>query len=690
MNGTTFSYSLSSLSVLDQVVRPSAQALKNTITSTTETSRQISTAIDFQVRATANALSVFGSDSPEYTTESGKLVSLENSLATARNTLANAQDQLTNSLRQEPTNASSPTLYALRNSMIANRPGARTPISTSTGRNRNPERFPPPVLLTDRSRSDVDRLDRLAAQRRSVSGKFFVNYKDNAGANKVFSFALLPAIESSFSYSGGQSPGVKSGIMISSTRNVKKFRIPGWEPIYQSLGGDQKNIVLVGAFIGGESIDNKEYVTGELNEFLINGGRRQKNSSYEASSDFVRRVIDNGRSTELVIDAVGDENDVPFIIRLRCLFTSIEMYAVRGDRTYYAISAIITNYPKPKAAAPAAALPTAPTTRLGDTTRTAGPNNAQPPVPDVATPKAKSTTVLTPKAAPAPRRPTPTPSPSLSPSASPLPTLQPNASPSPSPTSVFNKSSFTVPIRSEEEMKKYKEATQERTKAKTRIRNYESERERIVEELSKKPLEPTRNNIRNFYPDFDKQTEQYLRDRELVNSKINISFLPTFSQPIASVIPFDTDVASWAADNPDFRISEGTGPGAAAYLPDGWDVAAASMSADSAPTWTGELGLLSQAGSVVSPDTQSSVTPELIPLNNIIASSATTTYYAPDLEKAVIVQGYIWYEDGSIEAPNGVRYIPSVGVVNLDDKIVLADQALPSPPPVLYPVRSVG
>jgi len=609
-------------------LKPSSE-LQRELLQSQQQLRELEVARAGQSVAFANAVEAFGANSPEAGTAESRLFSIDTALA-ARLTAADAYSTALASAQQGqpkpiPPQAAVETRTALAASAQA---AARNPVSASTQRNRNPERLPAPIAQR-RPSNALSQLEQLAQREKVLSGYFGISYLDPDGKTKVFSFALLPAIESTVS--GRQSPGTRPGIMLATSQNIKKYRIPGWKPIYQNLGGDQTTIQLIGALVGGEFIGDKAYTVGALGGFLTDQTKEQRQSSYESLMSLQKNVVEEGRAATIRIETATEFNDKPFKITLKCLITEIEAHLTRGDRTYYAIKAIIYSYPTP----PAPTTPAAPST----------PTTPAPAAPTSTTPPAAA-------------------------GANASGTKQSNL-----PT--------TNIYASADQNQKTIATFNDLTKARSAELTAQGIRP-TVDELRKS----------NDYVQLERQAlvaKQQLRaapEALVALRDYNLGLLEPL--PLSSVTPFDTNLQEWRVGTSTFRPSSGTGPGAVASLPENWDAVALTVDTTSAQIWNGTLPSTPNAAQASSQTLDSSsVTASLQPANAIIAAGSQEIPYKPDPATALNVSDYKWFPDGSVVSPLGVTYIPGVGVVTPDNRIAIADSLLQAPSSVLYPVRAI-
>lgn len=165
---------------------------------------------------------------------------------------------------------------------------------------------------------------------------FSISYRNAAGNPATFKFSLLPAIEHSFTYRSGAGggmavPEVKPGILQRTDMQFKTFQVPGGTPAIQSLGTAQSILQLVGAFIG------EERDQGE-----------SPGNALRAAQRFDNEIVQLGREVGLLIEAYPDyqanRSEALQIIK-RVVIQSFRYFATRHDKVYYAIEALVSQYP---------------------------------------------------------------------------------------------------------------------------------------------------------------------------------------------------------------------------------------------------------------------------------------------------------------------------------------------------------
>jgi hypothetical protein len=174
---------------------------------------------------------------------------------------------------------------------------------------------------------------------------------NNQDSELAYAFALLPAIENVFRSSGQNVPDVNPGIKIQTEMNYQRHLVPGAPPVYQSMGTKGKYLLLVGAFIGNESINSPLNQKRPNPAVLDMKWNLQSDSdwtalpklggdinSYTRAKLFCEEVIQSGRPVLIRLKAASDKTDQDITIEVNGVVEAMRVYCVRADRTYYAIT----------------------------------------------------------------------------------------------------------------------------------------------------------------------------------------------------------------------------------------------------------------------------------------------------------------------------------------------------------------
>lgn len=167
-----------------------------------------------------------------------------------------------------------------------------------------------------------------------TASQFYITYRDQANRQRTYYFSLLPAIESNLrpSQMGAAVPEVKPGILIRTGVNYKRILIPGTEPIYQSLGIEQRLLQLVGCLIGNEGSSRNP--VGAVYD------PRTRLDAYRSALTLDQDVVRQGNKARITIISQGSQ-DAPAEISYPVLIQTLRILAARQDRVYYAIDALI-------------------------------------------------------------------------------------------------------------------------------------------------------------------------------------------------------------------------------------------------------------------------------------------------------------------------------------------------------------
>jgi hypothetical protein len=175
------------------------------------------------------------------------------------------------------------------------------------------------------------------------SREFQITYVDVTGAQKTFSFSLLPAIETNLrsNHMGATVPEVKPGILVKTSMSYKRFAIPGSAPVFQSLGIEQTILQVVGLFIGTEG-----EVAGSPDPVVY--GRFADTIAYTSAlskaQQFDQQVVQSGREVGLYIYAESTGANDGMLLQYKCIIQNFRFFVVRSDRVYYSMDAIVLDY----------------------------------------------------------------------------------------------------------------------------------------------------------------------------------------------------------------------------------------------------------------------------------------------------------------------------------------------------------
>jgi hypothetical protein len=184
---------------------------------------------------------------------------------------------------------------------------------------------------------------------------FKILYQDTTGARRTFLFSLLPAIESGGSSGLARSmvPEVRAGISIVSAMKQKNIVVPGGVPVAQTIGVESTILQCVGAFIGTERANAQGEKAGDLSTLYLGYTGAQTGDSESKAKEFMTKVVRSGRpvtfeletsyktKTDSKGDVLGTQNSK---LVYRGLVISFKYHAQRSNRTYYALSLLITDY----------------------------------------------------------------------------------------------------------------------------------------------------------------------------------------------------------------------------------------------------------------------------------------------------------------------------------------------------------
>lgn len=174
---------------------------------------------------------------------------------------------------------------------------------------------------------------------------FVVYYKsvatDGTASSRAFVFSLLPAVESSFSKSMAM-PEVKPGIMKATAMDLKRFTLPGWAPVVQSLGIKQTVLQIVGIFVGNEEITEGGKATS-INQFdIYNPAVALQANGY--AQVFDRHVIQSAAPVTIEIISAKRQMDPSVKIAHKACIQNFRYFSAESDLVYYAFDAILLDY----------------------------------------------------------------------------------------------------------------------------------------------------------------------------------------------------------------------------------------------------------------------------------------------------------------------------------------------------------
>lgn len=180
---------------------------------------------------------------------------------------------------------------------------------------------------------------------------FEVRYRDSSNVPRTFNFSLLPAMETNLrsSHMGASVPEVKPGILMRTSMNYKRFSIPGSSPVFQSLGIEQSILQIVGLFVGteGDGVRSPDpALYGRFQDTL------KLTSANQHAERFDREIVKAGREVTMFINSQGSDARDTLTLTYKCCIQNFRVFIVRFDRVYYAMDAVITEYPTTRLVAP--------------------------------------------------------------------------------------------------------------------------------------------------------------------------------------------------------------------------------------------------------------------------------------------------------------------------------------------------
>lgn len=494
------------------------------------------------------------------------------------------------------------------------------------------------ITTTQQAESSLGRLNE------PLYGNFHFEYLNSLGEKRVFNFSLLPAIEMNLRVNGSSAavPEVKPGILFRTSRNIKTFKIPGSEPVYQNLGIAQKFISIVGSFIGTESV-SPTGLTSRNSGILYDSINVMQSNSQEAAALFDSEVIQKGRSTKLVLKARGGTKDKEISLEINCIPQSIRTFVVRSDRAYYAIDLI--------------PIESGATVNPKEETSTA------------ATVKSTREKELELKAKELAQK--------ISDRRATLFNTKPELK------KLIGTDALNTELLKDTELQKleseYKTVNSEYLSVKGQglsSNNIKSQRKSIEKDVQKNEA-LKKSNVSSSIPEEQRNRVLQEQSKASINSeesrkrlyKLDTTGSSSSIYSKSTMLPDNSfRVSRWSGT--DFRPSLGTGPGAIERLPEDWGYIG-NTSGDSGSLWD---------GNILSEDFEPQVQDDPIdyPLDIITTGNVATKTAYKTIEEGSLTdeEGFTWRVDGTIEAPNGTRYIPTVGVVRLDNRIVIPEERI--------------
>jgi hypothetical protein len=196
---------------------------------------------------------------------------------------------------------------------------------------------------------------------------FEVRYTDVNKVPKIFTFSLLPAIETNLrsSHHGATVPEVKPGILVRTSMNYKRFSLPGGSPVFQSLGIEQTIIQLVGLFVGTEGSTFNSPDSALYGRY---GDSLKLTSANKYAEQFDREIVKAGREVTLFINSQTTDPRDGLTLTYKCCIQTFRVFIARFDRVYYSIDAVLTDYPVNRIAAPTIQAPQTSTPSTTSTT----------------------------------------------------------------------------------------------------------------------------------------------------------------------------------------------------------------------------------------------------------------------------------------------------------------------------------
>lgn len=177
-----------------------------------------------------------------------------------------------------------------------------------------------------------------------AASTFQVRYKDKNNVPLAFNFSLLPAVETNLrsNHMGAMVPEVKPGILVRTSMNYKKFAIPGAGPAFQSLGIDQTILQIVGLFVGTEGVTSTPPDSAIYGRY---GDTLKLISANTHAETFDRDVVKSGKEVTIYLSSAGSDTRDTMSMQYKCCIQNFRVFVVRYDRVYYAMDAVLTEYP---------------------------------------------------------------------------------------------------------------------------------------------------------------------------------------------------------------------------------------------------------------------------------------------------------------------------------------------------------